>query len=194
MRSDGRWELEPKQEIHKRSGRSPDWGDAVAMCFALMPKSWLEMLKELSLNQIAPPIIRDVPGRYVLNRRTKQVQLVAAPQSQVRPIPLTTKRETLTDQYLEMRNLASGLAVSSRAHELCSDAESRLEAPEWRTAVASGILNASTDSFCKTKREGRQAMRDRHLINITLRFKFRSCSSCQDEEPMLPVKTPDLSN
>jgi hypothetical protein len=34
MRSDGRYELEPKHEAQKRGARSPDWGDAIAMCFA----------------------------------------------------------------------------------------------------------------------------------------------------------------
>ncbi len=80
MRSDGRWELEPKQEIHKRGGRSPDWGDAVAMCFAPSPKSWVEMFKEFHLNQVASRTIPELPGRYVLDRDTRQVQLVTAPQ------------------------------------------------------------------------------------------------------------------
>src|SRR5271170_4543998 len=41
IRSDGRWQLEAKEKVKKRGGRSPDWGDAIAMVYAPRPKAGL---------------------------------------------------------------------------------------------------------------------------------------------------------
>ena len=39
IRSDGRWQLEAKEKVKKRGGRSPDWGDAIAMYDAPRPNA-----------------------------------------------------------------------------------------------------------------------------------------------------------
>jgi hypothetical protein len=77
MRSDGRWELEPKAEILKRGGRSPDWGDAAAMCYAPRPKNGPEALIRAGL--FGPPNGNQelaTSMKYVLNPQSRQVELV----------------------------------------------------------------------------------------------------------------------
>jgi hypothetical protein len=78
MRSDGRYELEPKHEAQRRGARSPDWGDAIAMCFAPRPNAGpdVEALFKAHLNgfgqrQYGQP----TPMKYVLNRQTRTIEL-----------------------------------------------------------------------------------------------------------------------
>jgi phage terminase large subunit len=121
MRSDGRWELEPKQEIHKRGGRSPDWGDAVAMCFAPPPRNvvaeWIEF--ELKRQAVHNPT-EATPARHVLNRQTQAIELM--PRAKAAPVtrdqPETSGRKTLIGIYQETSNRFS-FASFSRAKDPC---------------------------------------------------------------------------
>jgi hypothetical protein len=84
MRSDGRWELEPKHELKKRGGRSPDWGDALAMCFAPPPRDVVaEWIDCACKNRTTPNAAPEVLSKYILNPHTGGIELV--PQTKAQP-------------------------------------------------------------------------------------------------------------
>jgi hypothetical protein len=106
MRSDGRYELEPKHEAQKRGARSPDWGDAIAMCFALRLKTGPEALREYYFAHLEEDEYEESPPmKYVLNRQTRAIELVpvtkAAPPTQ--PVPETPRRKTPFEIYTKNR-------------------------------------------------------------------------------------------
>ena len=104
LRSDGRYELEPKKDILKRGGRSPDYGDALAMCFAPPPKTGAEGLLEFSRQELrrlnAPSAATAV--RRTLDRRSEQIELMLLE----KPTPREPKTDFLIDLYNQ--NLLSG--------------------------------------------------------------------------------------
>jgi len=76
MRSDGRFELEPKHEVRKRGGRSPDWGDAIAMCFAPPPRDLVAEFINSQLNMFAQQRCDEPPAtKFVLNWQTHAIEL-----------------------------------------------------------------------------------------------------------------------
>jgi hypothetical protein len=81
MRSDCRYELEPKHEAQRRGGRSPDWGDAIAMCFAPRRNAGpdVEALFRAHLNRFGPEqYTQPAPMKHILNRQTRAIELTPA--------------------------------------------------------------------------------------------------------------------
>ncbi len=112
MRSDGRFELEPKHEILKRGGRSPDWGDAIAMCFAPPPRDRVaEFINvQIRLNSKTQQHSAEAASpKYVLNRQTHAIEFKPAVKKQpvISDKPQTTRRKTLIEVYNENRNRLS---------------------------------------------------------------------------------------
>jgi hypothetical protein len=106
MRSDGRYELEPKHEAQKRGARSPDWGDAIAMCFAPRPKggpvAFIESYFARAGQWQDEPA---APTKYTLNRQTGAVELMAKTKAAAatEPAPGTPRRKTPFEVYLHAR-------------------------------------------------------------------------------------------
>jgi hypothetical protein len=136
MRSDGRWELEPKHELKKRGGRSPDWGDALAMCFAPRPKDpvadWINCFCK---NQVTLNSVPEIPSKYVLNPRTSGVELV--PQTKAQPLPHSegANFERVVASYRQLVNKLSN-RYSSLAGQLCH----KCGEPVAETRVEDGVL------------------------------------------------------
>jgi hypothetical protein len=121
MRSDGRFELEPKHEIRKRGGRSPDWGDAVAMCFPRRPEiPWRQI--QLERNKHARQRSREAAAPiYVLNRQTKAIELKRATQEQALSSdqPQLPRRKTFESAFeqrvrVEYLNLEASIQLLKR--------------------------------------------------------------------------------
>ena len=122
MRSDGRYELEPKREAQKRGARSPDWGDAVAMCFAPWlrtgPEAFIEnyfaRAEQRQYQQVAPM-------KFALNRQTGTIELAprakAAPPTQ--PAPETPRRKTVFEVYLETGKMNQERMRRIQLSEVC---------------------------------------------------------------------------
>jgi phage terminase large subunit len=76
IRSDGRWQLEAKEKVKKRGGRSPDWGDAIAMCYAPRPKAGLiEYYRQLVEAKNAP-VAKSIAPNLLFNGRTGGVEVM----------------------------------------------------------------------------------------------------------------------
>ncbi len=70
----GRWQLEAKEKVKKRGGRSPDWGDAVAMCYAPRPKTGAEALIEFMRQQYEKQ--NAIARKQIFNFRTGQIEAI----------------------------------------------------------------------------------------------------------------------
>jgi phage terminase large subunit len=124
MRSDGRYELEPKHEAQKRGARSPDWGDAVAMCFAPQLKTGPEAYIEEYLNW-AEQRQRDntAPTKLALNRQTGAIELVSrtrvAPTTQ--PPQGSSRPKTVFELYQESLKKQKERLLDIIRIELCKN-------------------------------------------------------------------------
>ena len=100
IRSDGRWQLEAKEKVKKRGGRSPDWGDAIAMCYAPRPNAGLiEYYRQLLEAQNAPAA-KSIAANPFFNRQTREIE-VPAPNGKAGPKPdlQDPKAQHLMDIY-----------------------------------------------------------------------------------------------
>lgn len=122
MRSDGRYELEPKHEAQRRGARSPDWGDAIAMCFAPRPNAgpdaeafFMAYLSRFGPRQYGQP----APMKHTLNRQTRAIELTPTAR-----MPPATDLTGTSNPVLEAYNL-----TAIRLQNLQEEAE-RSRSPE----------------------------------------------------------------
>jgi phage terminase large subunit len=118
MRSDGRYELEAKKEILKRGGKSPDWGDALAMCFAPRPKTGAEGLLEFYRQQLAlrnAPVTTPVPNPKRIETLSKERVAEEAP-----------KARSLIDSYVQTLANAQPKAICPVCGNALDERETRI--------------------------------------------------------------------
>ena len=75
IRSDGRWQLEAKEKVKKRGGRSPDWGDAIAMCYAPRPNAGLIEYYRRLVEEKNAAASKSVAANRLLNGRIGGVEV-----------------------------------------------------------------------------------------------------------------------
>lgn len=101
IRSDGRWRLEAKEKIKKRGGRSPDWGDAIAMCYAPRPNAGLiEYYRQLVEEKNASVAI-SIAAKPLFNGRTGGVEIKSHTRktAEAKPDRQAPKVQHLIDVY-----------------------------------------------------------------------------------------------
>jgi hypothetical protein len=141
-------ELEPKHEAQKRGARSPDWGDAVAMCFAPWLRTGPEAFIENYFARAEQRQYQQVPPmKFALNRQTGTIELAprakAAPPTQ--PAPGTPRRKTVFESYLETGKINENECTAFSSAR-CAE------------TVANRLLSSTIESTTESTRGTRNAL------------------------------------